>query len=1606
MADTTNTVGIKVVADTSGVTAEMRKIDQAAARTAGELEKVGKSGGFKKAGEDASGASAKIEASQRNLIGSIQRTTAAMESGGRSTAKYYELLAQQRGVDGNALAPYLAQLRAVEAAQAKSNAALGGGAPALDKIGVSAKQTAAALRGVPAQFTDIITSIQGGQAPLTVLLQQGGQLKDTFGGAGNAARALGGYVVGLINPFTLAAAAVAGLAVAYNQGSKEADAYNRALILTGNAAGVTSGQLADMAARISDAAGTQGQAAAAVAAIADTGRVSANNIERFSKVAADAQRVLGTAVADTAKEFADLGKNPVAALEKLNERYRFLTPAVYEQVKALEDQGRAEDAAAAAQSAYAAAMESRTKGVKDNLGTLETAWKNVGNFASAAWDKMLGIGRADTLTEKLAKVQAEIAKAQKPFDPAFGGNAEARAKLAENIELELSLQNQIKLGKEKAAADAAAARIAEANVAWSKEGDKYLSRAAQQQREITKARNEGAAAGKSQAEIEERVAAIREKYKDGSIAAAVKKEASAYANLTTSIKERIAAAANEAAGNAPLTESQKLQVALTEQLRSGKLKLSAAHKAEYESLIGTLAAYESSVSTKKLSAKLDIELAKITKERADATAKLLGAAEDEAKKNEELARTYGMTKGAIEALELARLEEQLAQRSSLGLTLDEIDTLEKLIDAKKRSAAAMSSVDAQEAVKVANKAMADDWKRTVETYEDVFRTGFADMLNKGKDGWKSFTKSLVTTFKTSVADQIYKMFAQPFVVKMVASLIGVTGGSGIPGIASASGGGGDYISLAQSAKATYDAITNGFDNVSQTVANVTQRGINAATGANPQYGPMADGMATNGTFANATGQFASIAAGYMAGSALNKAISGGYETGSGVMKVEKVATAIASYINPALGAVVGAISGVINRAFGMKDKEITGTSINGSFGANGFVGSTDAAWKQKGGWFRSDKSGVDSTAIDAETAKQFSAGYDAIKVASTDFAKVLGVNADLIKNRSQSLSIALTKDEEANKKAISDFFVGVGNSIATELLPTLSDFAKEGEGASATLQRLATNYATIDAALTAIGLSFGAVGADSLAARERLVTLSGGIDALAQNAAGFAQNFLTEAERIAPVAAAVSKAMGDLGFSMVDTRDEFKALVQSLDLTTESGASNYAALMKLQGAFAQVYPVIEATTSAIEDQAAAMEAIKSSAAGLLGGVDDSFAVLQRVANAEKDRATKAHEVTMRRLQASIDLETAAVAKRRALSDAISSTLSQRGTDLDRSGAQAQIQAAIAIAKASGVLPSADSLKEALSILSRDSGDMFSTLQDQQRDAAQTQNSLAELGKLSDAALSVEERTLAALEKQKEAAQAAYDAEISRLDEVLKAAQSQIDVLKGIDTSVLSVEQAIEGLAAALLNAKSNPIIGATAGINNAYQTALGRAPDAAGMAWWQEKAASGVSTAEIVDAIAKSPEARLQSMYSSTLGRSADAGGLDFFMRQIASGTSYSAIQDALTQSDEYKKKLRGFAVGTNYLPKTMPILAHEGERIIPAADNRELMAALRNPSENSAALVQELRAVRGELAAIKREVSRGADGSVQAGDILDRTTAGGGPMITEVVNNVKTVAA
>ena len=282
----------------------------------------------------------------------------------------------------------------------------------LKRTGMSAAQTAAALRGVPAQFTDIVTSLASGQAPLTVLLQQGGQLKDMFGGVGPAARALGGYVAGLVTPLTVSAAAAAALGYAFYSAQSEADEFKKNLILTGNVSGLTVNRFQEMAAALGDMSGiTRGAAAEALTTMAASGNISAASIQNLTQAALQMERAGGPAVADTVKQFEDLGKKPVEASLALNAQTHYLTLAVYEQIKSLQDQGKTSEAAAVAQKAWADAIEQRVPKMVENLGYLETAWDNLKRSANWAWDSIKEIGRDSTVAEQIAKLKKDIAEA-------------------------------------------------------------------------------------------------------------------------------------------------------------------------------------------------------------------------------------------------------------------------------------------------------------------------------------------------------------------------------------------------------------------------------------------------------------------------------------------------------------------------------------------------------------------------------------------------------------------------------------------------------------------------------------------------------------------------------------------------------------------------------------------------------------------------------------------------------------------------------------------------------------------------------------------------------------------------------------------------------------------------------------------------------------------------------------------------------------------------------------------------------------------------------------------------------------------------------------------
>lgn len=364
-----------------------------------------------------------------------------------------DLAKNKKFLDPETFADYQGKLNATRADLGRFNSDM-------NKTGMTAKATAAALRGVPAQFTDIAVSLQGGQAPLTVLLQQGGQLKDMFGGIGPTAKALGGYILGLVNPFTVAAAAVGVLGLAYYQGSKEQTAFQLSLITTGNASGATTGALAEMAKRIGDTVGTTGQAASALAQLAASGKIASSSFEEIAIAAISWEKATGQAVATTVAEFNKLADDPVKAIVELNDKYNFLTASVYEQIRAAEEQGEKQAAAAIAEEAYAKALTERSAKIKENLGYVESAWRTLAGGAKAGWDAMLGLGREDTLESKLSLLQERLDNVNKLTAAGRSSRASRGGESADELQKQIAaIQGQIKAKNDLAAAEGKAAQI-------------------------------------------------------------------------------------------------------------------------------------------------------------------------------------------------------------------------------------------------------------------------------------------------------------------------------------------------------------------------------------------------------------------------------------------------------------------------------------------------------------------------------------------------------------------------------------------------------------------------------------------------------------------------------------------------------------------------------------------------------------------------------------------------------------------------------------------------------------------------------------------------------------------------------------------------------------------------------------------------------------------------------------------------------------------------------------------------------------------------------------------------------------------------------------------
>ncbi|WP_047934299.1 phage tail tape measure protein [Pseudomonas putida] len=358
------------------------------------------------AAKKAAGAHREEGQALEELLGKIDPTVAAMSRLDQMEQKL-KGFRTSGALDAGTFGEYQAKID-------QARTALGGADVALNKTGMSAKATAAALRGVPAQFTDIVVSLQGGQAPLTVLLQQGGQLKDMFGGVGPAAKAMGGYIAGLISPLTLSAAAVTGLAVAVVAGIGDLNEFNKALASTGGVAGKSSSQLVDLQNKLANGKYFS-QANEALLALVGSGKLTGETFDAVAGAATQLSAASGESAGKFAQMFVEAKSDVTAFALEFNSKYHAVTLATFDQIQALEDQGRHMDALKLLAGEVSEEMTRRNEEASESTRGIAKLWDDATSAVRRYWNELKQGVAADPDQFRMQVLQQQVADIDKQF---------------------------------------------------------------------------------------------------------------------------------------------------------------------------------------------------------------------------------------------------------------------------------------------------------------------------------------------------------------------------------------------------------------------------------------------------------------------------------------------------------------------------------------------------------------------------------------------------------------------------------------------------------------------------------------------------------------------------------------------------------------------------------------------------------------------------------------------------------------------------------------------------------------------------------------------------------------------------------------------------------------------------------------------------------------------------------------------------------------------------------------------------------------------------------------------------------------------------------------
>jgi len=527
-------------------------------------------------------------------------------------------------------------------------------------------------------------------------------------------------------------------------------------------------------------------------------------------------------------------------------------------------------------------------------------------------------------------------------------------------------------------------------------------------------------------------------------------------------------------------------------------------------------------------------------------------------------------------LTVAKLRDAAATADRNAILAMERQENDVLADQYRQQAAGLRALaDAKEQgihIKAAQEANAE-WGRVTDSINNGLTDALMRAFESGKGFFEAFKSTLVNAFKTMVLQPTIKAIMAP-VSGAIGSMLGFGNAAASTGAAGSAGAG-----LGSLLSSGMNFLSGG--TISGAALNLVNSGLGQTLGLSSLQNIGGNMIAGPTGLGSMLGSGMGMLGNGFAGYGISKALSGGYSAGGAVNTIAGIASAI-----PGIGPIAGIVGGLVNRAFGRKAKEIKDYGLEGSITGGDATGRTYQDWFQKGGWFRSNKSGTDYSAMADDMAAALDLGAKGVLEQTKAWAAALKLPADSLASVTANFKVKLTDDEKANKEAIELIFEGYSNALTQRFEAVLAPLQAAGEKVADTMARLAS-LAGFSDSINQLGGIFSTVASSSIAARENIIALAGGIDQLMAKAGQFVQDYYTTGEQAGLQARdtlELFKAIGIDG-SGITSREDFRRLVESVDVSTKAGQEQLVALLNIAPQFAQLADYIKEQKTTLDEVA-------------------------------------------------------------------------------------------------------------------------------------------------------------------------------------------------------------------------------------------------------------------------------------------------------------------------------------------------------------------------------------------------------------------------------------